>query len=841
MPIARLVEYKIALPSEYAFDLLINIGNVKYFMPITRPGTIPAPRVPSKYSERVRKVEDLSREIGRVMVQYSVPPPQTPREVKVGLFDELIENVLEDGEDLLTRIRQYFNTIEGVRAEYDRLRGITDVISSVGEVIMEKLRYFSVDIVPISEEDLNEFKSAVVNQGIEVIPVKVQSRFYVLVIYPEWAKQFLLNVYKLFNVTPLEFSTGLDAKSMKERLAELEGRLAKMEQEFRDFLMKVSDRAYSIIDLSNAIDGIIRQYMDSAIPEGKDVGDRLSQILASINEVKSRVEELEIIHETLGYMNKAGIAPGGLSRLRSRVFVIKGGVNEGVIKSLMYVRRDVEGTDLSILILVEPPNDLDIKSIGKEVHEINPEYLTDLKASYELTDRELTDLKARLKDMERDYEDFIKDFNEVSAYGIKDIDKVSGDVATIAGYVKEELSKEFDGLLSSLITRLAVDAKVRKESKVAYIKEIEPEKAPTLEEYPKPIDALKKITYMYGVPKYVELSPVPLTFILFPLFYGWMYPDLGHGIVLSLFGYALYKSRYNGPNGFLRSIFSGKYSDWGLIFLLSGIWSIIFTFVESGTIFGIEALPAAFRLVHVTSRGAMEVLPASVYATLALSILVGIITLLLAFAFKAINAYRESERDLTYGFYIPLFFFFLFLVLTLASIGIVPIILIGRQTPVLEPLYGMFNWITNLTWYWVYATFAFFAILIAMMLVFKVKYSGVPGFDLAHLAVDVGAEAAIPSIANSISFMRLGIIAIIHAVFTAMVYAWALSLGLLTPAGLTVLIIFNLLIILGEGFVAFIQDLRLHFYETYTKFFSGTGVLFMPFTLGLRWVRLLIS
>ncbi|MFB6470904.1 MAG: V-type ATPase 116kDa subunit family protein [Vulcanisaeta sp. AZ3] len=841
MPIARLVEYKIALPSEYAFDLLINIGNVKYFMPITRPGTIPAPRVPSKYSERVRKVEDLSREIGRVMVQYSVPPPQTPREVKVSLFDELIENVLEDGEDLLTRIRQYLNTIEGVRAEYDRLRGITDVISSVGEVIMEKLKYFSVDIVPISEEDLNEFKSAVVNQGIEVIPVKVQSRFYVLVIYPEWAKQFLLNVYKLFNVTPLEFSTGLDAKSMKERLAELEGRLAKMEQEFRDFLMKVSDRAYSIIDLSNAIDGIIRQYMDSAIPEGKDVGDRLSQILASINEVKSRVEELEIIHETLGYMNKAGIAPGGLSRLRSRVFVIKGGVNEGVIKSLMYVRRDVEGTDLSILILVEPPNDLDIKSIGKEVHEINPEYLTDLKASYELTDRELTDLKARLKDMERDYEDFIKDFNEVSAYGIKDIDKVSGDVATIAGYVKEELSKEFDGLLSSLITRLAVDAKVRKESKVAYIKEIEPEKAPTLEEYPKPIDALKKITYMYGVPKYVELSPVPLTFILFPLFYGWMYPDLGHGIVLSLFGYALYKSRYNGPNGFLRSIFSGKYSDWGLIFLLSGIWSIIFTFVESGTIFGIEALPAAFRLVHVTSRGAMEVLPASVYATLALSILVGIITLLLAFAFKAINAYRESERDLTYGFYIPLFFFFLFLVLTLASIGIVPIILIGRQTPVLEPLYGMFNWITNLTWYWVYATFAFFAILIAMMLVFKVKYSGVPGFDLAHLAVDVGAEAAIPSIANSISFMRLGIIAIIHAVFTAMVYAWALSLGLLTPAGLTVLIIFNLLIILGEGFVAFIQDLRLHFYETYTKFFSGTGVLFMPFTLGLRWVRLLIS
>ncbi|PVU72061.1 hypothetical protein DDW08_03165, partial [Vulcanisaeta sp. SCGC AB-777_J10] len=70
---------------------------------------------------------------------------------------------------------------------------------------------------------------------------------------------------------------------------------------------------------------------------------------------------------------------------------------------------------------------------------------------------------------------------------------------------------------------------------------------------------------------------------------------------------------------------------------------------------------------------------------------------------------------------------------------------------------------------------------------------------------------------------------------------WAASLGLLTPAGIAVLVIFNLLIILGEGFVAFVQSLRLHYYEMYSKFFSGTGVLFMPFTLGLRWVRLFIS
>ncbi|KUO81642.1 MAG: hypothetical protein AT714_01930 [Vulcanisaeta sp. OSP_8] len=142
MPIARLVEYKIALPSEYAFDLLMSIGNTNMFMPITRPGSIPAPRIPSKYSERIRRLEDMSRELGRVMSQYSIPPPQMPREVKIGLFNELLEYVLEDGEDLLTRIRQYLSSIEGVRSEYERLRGIADVVSTAGEVIVEKTQAF---------------------------------------------------------------------------------------------------------------------------------------------------------------------------------------------------------------------------------------------------------------------------------------------------------------------------------------------------------------------------------------------------------------------------------------------------------------------------------------------------------------------------------------------------------------------------------------------------------------------------------------------------------------------------------------------------------------------------
>ncbi|WP_054853402.1 hypothetical protein [Vulcanisaeta distributa] len=104
----------------------------------------------------------------------------------------------------------------------------------------------------------------------------------------------------MFNTNPLEVPSNFDLNSMKSRLAELEGRLERLEQEFRDFLTKVSDRAYAIINLSDMITNIVRQYMDSAIPEGKDVGDRLVQLINSVNETRNRIRELEIVHEALG-------------------------------------------------------------------------------------------------------------------------------------------------------------------------------------------------------------------------------------------------------------------------------------------------------------------------------------------------------------------------------------------------------------------------------------------------------------------------------------------------------------------------------------------------------------
>ena len=51
----------------------------------------------------------------------------------------------------------------------------------------------------------------------------------------------------------------------------------------------------------------------------------------------------------------------------------------------------------------------------------------------------------------------------------------------------------------------------------------------------------------------------------------------------------------------------------------------------------------------------------------------------------------------------------------------------------------------------------------------------------------------------------------------------ALNLGV---AGIALAIICNILIILMEGLIVYIQTIRLHLYEWFTKFYDGSGTLF---------------
>jgi V/A-type H+-transporting ATPase subunit I len=88
-------------------------------------------------------------------------------------------------------------------------------------------------------------------------------------------------------------------------------------------------------------------------------------------------------------------------------------------------------------------------------------------------------------------------------------------------------------------------------------------------------------------------------------------------------------------------------------------------------------------------------------------------------------------------------------------------------------------------------------------------------------------------ISNSVSFLRVGAFALSHTVLSFITFTMADLVAegsAFGPALSLVVVIFgNLIIIVLEGMIVAIQVTRLQYYEFFSKFFTETGVRFVPF------------
>jgi len=95
-------------------------------------------------------------------------------------------------------------------------------------------------------------------------------------------------------------------------------------------------------------------------------------------------------------------------------------------------------------------------------------------------------------------------------------------------------------------------------------------------------------------------------------------------------------------------------------------------------------------------------------------------------------------------------------------------------------------------------------------------------------------EKIISMLSNTLSFVRVGAFAIVHAGFTQAVFTIAKLVSGGQAAGFgywTVVVLGNLFVIGLEGFIVTIQTMRLHYYEFFSKFFQGGGSPYEPLAL----------
>jgi V/A-type H+-transporting ATPase subunit I len=310
---------------------------------------------------------------------------------------------------------------------------------------------------------------------------------------------------------------------------------------------------------------------------------------------------------------------------------------------------------------------------------------------------------------------------------------------------------------------------------------------PTLLNNAAPAKPMEMLTNTYGIPSYGKIDPSLLMTISFPVLFGLMFGDVGQGLVLVILGYLL-GYHFKMDDGIQKL---------GRILTLCGLAAIGGGFLY-GEVFGLEGLIPAIWLhpMHDTGR----LIQGSYYIALAQLSLGCFVNI----------ANELGHKKPLHAIFSPWGVMGLWLFWGGASI----LMKFGIDGTI-EVLFGFIEGQAASSIQVLFLPFLLPVIIIAI----GGKY--VEGLT-APWAIYEAYEAITRFLFNSISYIRVGALAIVHAVFASV-----MNMGLDATSNvvlwLGILIAGNIFIIAFETLISFIQALRLHYYEWFSKFYDGGG------------------
>ncbi|MGE5555433.1 MAG: V-type ATP synthase subunit I [Methanocella sp.] len=375
----------------------------------------------------------------------------------------------------------------------------------------------------------------------------------------------------------------------------------------------------------------------------------------------------------------------------------------------------------------------------------------------------------------------------------------TGRLATIKGFVPKSKFKELTQTINStmgdkvLVLEKGVSESTLPPSKISHGRFVKP---------------FEEITKLYGLPNYDEIDPTPLVAITFPILFGLMFGDLGHGLVLLIGGLAvgsLIKGNQSIKNvcwimaacGIAASIAGLLFGDafgqelpWGPLWFSP--FHNVFDFLIFAMFVGITQIMAG--IVLEMANYLLKHNPADAF-----------LTALPKLAFFAGGVYLIATCQLDFGLW--------FSGAILAPLIPFIVLVVGKPVylKIHKPQIG----------------------------------TGGPHAQHGgeHEEQDTvtgrffeGADFLTRMLGNTISYSRILALLMAH---------WALMLVTYTVAGLIeteffsgilgmvlatlVVVVGNVGVLALEGLIVFIHTLRLHFYEWFSKFYGGAGNEFKPF------------
>jgi Archaeal/vacuolar-type H+-ATPase subunit I len=383
---------------------------------------------------------------------------------------------------------------------------------------------------------------------------------------------------------------------------------------------------------------------------------------------------------------------------------------------------------------------------------------------------------------------------------------------------------------------------------------------PTYVRLPKAIRPLESIINIYGIPSYWEISPTIFLIVTFPFLFGLMFPDFGNALVIFLF--SLWFRNYGKKRG------SQNIKQLSLVLLYSSAVAMVTGIFERGffgplpigglaELLGNESLAKGplYPIWNVSGLNQVyyfmePILPTGgttgVINTILLSILLGAVLLFVSSLLGIINAVKKRDTEWLALEKVPVFLLYTapFLVFMYGFTN--PSDYAGTVGSVLQ---GILNF--TLLFDFDFSKPAYQFAFVVLMLIYvglfwglagKIvvlrKHEGLKGGQAVGIGFIEGMfEPALLLLSNTVSFIRVLVFALAHYyVLFAFSYMAYLAAGtpnsvgaiFLNPVSDAILVIGNLLAIALEGLVVFIQDMRLHFYEMFSKFYEGRGRPFEP-------------
>ena len=288
---------------------------------------------------------------------------------------------------------------------------------------------------------------------------------------------------------------------------------------------------------------------------------------------------------------------------------------------------------------------------------------------------------------------------------------------------------------------------------------------------------------MYGTPNYGEFDPTVIFGITYMILFGAMFGDLGQGAVFAIAGLMLGK----------------KNKDFGGLLLRMGASSMFFGLMY-GSVFGSEEIIPAiwFRPFE------------NINDTLVIAIYFGIILLALAYGIGIYNRLKSGRPD--EAFFSKEGFLGVLIFVAMINIGMS---VMGASAP-LPMNISLGILVTSLV------------IMLLKRPILKVlfKKEGEGSASDYYIESSFGLlEALLSTMSSIISFIRVGAFAINHVGLFLAFKTLGEMVG--SSGGNIAVLIFGNILILGlEGLIVFIQSLRLEYYEMFSKYYSGDGVLF---------------